>query len=1045
MVINMNKKLVLMGAGLLLTAATASAQKLVTGHVTDAQGQPVMGATVRVPGTKVITTTDANGNFKLSGVPASAKKLMVSYIGMNTATVSVAGNVQVVLKDNELGEAVVVGYGTVKKGAFTGAVTAVKGKELEKLQVSDVSKALEGIAPGVQITTSSGQPGSSASIYIRGIGSISASTQPLIIVDGSPYEGSLNSINTADIETINLQKDASATSIYGARGSNGIILITTKKGREGKTRVSVDAKWGFNQRGVQAYKTVKGEKEYYELAWEALRNQKLAKGASMFDANVYASSNLIKELGGYNSYNVANGLLVDPVTGLLNPNASLIYHDDWLDEPFGNGFRQEYNVAVDGGSERTQFRLSFNYLKDNSYIQSSGFDRYTGRIDLQHQAFKWLKLGLNANYSHTQSNVLDGGSSVNNMFAYAQFIAPIYPIYRRNLDGTYYLNEKGDKVLDYGNNDGRKRAYSLGNNPYSALLYNIRDSKRDVLDVRGYADFKIWRGLTFHADFSLDNFATYNVSFDTPIVGDAASVNGRSTKTTQRYNVINSSQRFDYTETFAKRHDLHLMAGHETKADNDNGLSAQRTNFYLSDNPEFGNAIGIGAYPSSNNDSYHLESWFGRAEYTLDSKYSASASYRRDGSSRFAPETRWGNFWSVGAAWNLGEEIWFKSALSNVVNNFKLKASYGTQGNDNLGIGTAYLDQYSVEDDNGQIALTQVYRGNRKLKWEQSKNFNIGFETRLFNRLNVEFDYFIKQTSDMLAAHPLAPSQGSPSYYYANEMSMKNTGVELNLRATLMEGHNYHWDLGLNLTHYKNSLTRLEDGKDPSGYQSGDYWRKKGGSLFDWYMRKYAGVDPATGDALYYMDVTDADGNVTTTTTNLLTNATAYEINKSSLPDVMGGVSTNFEGFGIDFSAAIAYSIGGWVYDGSYASLMSCSSLGSAFSPDLYKRWQKPGDVTDVPRLQNADQNIVSMSSDRWLTKGTYMSLRNVTLGYTLPATVMRKLQGIESIRFYAVGDNLLLLSKRKGLDPRQSISGGTAAGGYSAMRTISFGLSLKF
>ncbi len=221
--------------------------------------------------------------------------------------------------------------------------------------------------------------------------------------------------------------------------------------------------------------------------------------------------------------------------------------------------------------------------------------------------------------------------------------------------------------------------------------------------------------------------------------------------------------------------------------------------------------------------------------------------------------------------------------------------------------------------------------------------------------------------------------------------------------------------------------------------------RKKGGSLFDWYMRKYAGVDPATGDALYYMDVTDADGNVTTTTTNLLTNATTYEINKSSLPDVMGGVSTNFEGFGIDFSAAIAYSIGGWVYDGSYASLMSCSSLGSAFSPDLYKRWQKPGDVTDVPRLQNADQNIASMSSDRWLTKGTYMSLRNVTLGYTLPATVMRKLQGIESIRFYAVGDNLLLLSKRKGLDPRQSISGDTAQGGYSAMRTISFGLSLKF
>ena len=375
----MNKKLVLMGAALLMTAATASAQKRVTGRVLDTDGQPVAGASVRVEGHKGVTVTDANGNFTLQNVPSSATKLRINYIGKKAQTISIAGNVKVVLadNDNELEEAVVVGYGKVKKGDFTGSVAAIKGKDLQKMQSSNVTKSLEGVMPGVQLTSTTGQPGSSANIYLRGIGSINASSEPLIIVDGAPYEGSLNSINPNDIESINVQKDASATSIYGARGSNGIIYITTKKGStDGKTRVTVDAKWGWNSRGVSKYKTVDNPAQYYEMMWESYYNSNLDK-MDDFSARMDASSSLIGSMGGYNVFNVSDYDLINPITGHINPNAQQIIPTNWDDELFHHGLRQEYNVGINGGNERTQYYMSFNYLSDDSYVKKSDFNRMT--------------------------------------------------------------------------------------------------------------------------------------------------------------------------------------------------------------------------------------------------------------------------------------------------------------------------------------------------------------------------------------------------------------------------------------------------------------------------------------------------------------------------------------------------------------------------------------------------------------------------------------------------------------------------------------------
>ena len=1045
------------------------AQKRVTGNVTDADGAPVIGATIKVNGTKVAAVTDAEGKFVLPNVPASAKTLSVSYIGMKTQEVSVSNNVSVVLafEDELLDEAIVVAYGVAKKGSFTGSVSQMKAKDLQKMQVSNVSKGLEGQMAGVQITSATGQPGSQASINIRGIGSINSSS-PLIVLDGVPYDGSLNSINQADIETMSVQKDASSTSIYGARAANGIIMITTKKGREGKTNVNFDAKWGYSDRGVKPYQTVRSEADYYELYWEAMRNQYLRNGVSMFDAGIAASQGLIKELGGYNAYDVADADLINPLTGRINPAAKLLYHDDWDDEPYNTGQRQEYNASISGGSDKTRYYVSLNYLDEKSYIKGSDFSRISGRVNLEHKVNNWLTVGVNANYSNTQSNYTATAGTTNSMFAFTQGIAPIYPVYQRNGDGSYILNEKGEPILDYGVANGKNRPYSMGSNPFLDILYNVHDNESDVINLRGFADVKLpIKGLTFHINGAMDNIASYETDFQTPIVGDAAAVNGRSTKYAGRMRNITASQRLNYFREFDKWN-ISLMAGHESLRRQSQGLQAQMTNFFIPDNNEFSNGVTPGMDPASSKSRYSLESYFGRAEVSILDRYSVSASYRRDGSSKFHPDKRWGDFWSVGAAWRLSEEEFFQtSVLRDYVDNFKVKASYGTQGNDAIGGDYAlYLDQFSVSNVDGKPGITLSYRGNPDLTWEKSTNFNVGFESSfLKNRLMLEFDYFIKVTSDMLFGRRLAPSLGSPSTINDNGMEMQNEGVEMTLTGVLMKKKNFKWNASLNLTHYKNTINELEPGKEPSGYQNGSYWRKVGGGLYDYYMVKFAGVDPQTGDALYYQDVektgvvSDAEGNpvldangnkqyynyTETITTKDANSATKYELGKTSIPDVYGGLSTSFEAYGFDLSISTAFQWGGYCYDGTYGGLMG-SNAGSNYHIDMFKRWQKPGDITNVPKLENGNMNMTGgVTNDRFLTSSDYFSLKNVQLGYTFPKNLLKKFGNIESLRVYVVGDNLFLGARRYGLDPRQSLSGATSSDSYSAMRTFSFGVNLAF
>ena len=1047
----MKRKLMLFLTCLFISVGLATAQnQTVTGTViSEEDGQPVVGASVLVKGTTVGTITDIDGNFTLTNVPSSAKTLQISYIGMHNLEIAVAPQVRATLKpDSELlDEVIVVAYGTAKKSSFTGSASTVKNDRLEKQQNSNVTKALEGAVAGVQITSTTGQPGSAAAISVRGIGSINASRNPLIIVDGVPYEGSLNTINNADIESMTILKDAAANSLYGARGANGVVMITTKRGKSGKTDIVLDAKWGANTRAFKAYKTLRSEKDYYETFWDALQNAAInVEGMSAADAGQYASANLVSSLGGYNAYNVANAQLVDPLTGKLDPNARLLYHDDWQKDPFETGLRQEYNISFSGGAEKTTFFASLNYLDEESYLPNSSFTRYSGRLKLENQTTEWLKTGFNMNYAQTRSNSPNvGDSNYSSIFYFGQNIAPIYPIYRYDSNGSPILDSNGDRSYDYGTTDGHTRPYGANANPYSQLINDIRKTTYDVFSGRAFAEASFLNDFKFTFNLSADNFNANQVIFQTPIGGDALNVNGRSTRYYERYFALNTNQLLNY-EKRIKDHHIQALFGHEVKRDKITYMNAQKEQFLVPNNPELANGAAL-KDATSYEETYTLEGFFSQLQYDFEDKYYLSASFRRDASSRFHPDNRWGNFWSVGASWRIDQEAFMESA--SFVNALKLKASYGTQGNDNIlysnGVPnyTPYLDQYTVVPQDGSIGMVYDWRGNKDLTWEKSNNFNAGVEFTLWDRLTGNVEYFIKETKDLLYGRPMPPSAGLPNVQWVNDMSMKNSGIEVELGFKILNTNNIKWSVDANLTKYKNEVTELADGKDPSGYYTGQYWRKKGGSLYDWYLYKYAGVDPANGDALYYADVTDASGNVTVETTNNPNQATRYETGKTALPTLYGGISTSLELYGFDFSAALSFQGGGYTLDTGYSALMSGGIAGTNWHPDIKNRWTPENTNTDVPRVQEGYQ-YANQLSDRFLEKNTAISLKNATLGYTLPKSLVTS-AGIQSARVYVVGDNLFLWTERRGLDPRQYMSGSLKAAAYSPIRTISVGVNVKF
>lgn len=1065
----MVRKIVLSLIAVFVFLAYATAQnRQISGTVSDANGHPVAGATVIVDGTSLGTTTNTAGEYTLSA-PVNGT-LVVTFVGFEPQQLPIAGKtrINVTMKEDAqaIDDVIVVAFGTAKKEAFTGSAAVIKSDEIAKVQTSNVATALVGRVAGVQTSSTSGDLGKTPSIRVRGFGSINAGKEPLWIVDGMPYEGDLNNLNTNDIESMTVLKDAASNALYGARGANGVIMVTTKKAKSGDAVVTIDAKWGVNSKALEEYDVITSPAQYYETHFKALYGY-YAQTNPAAKAYALASSGLTSNgTGGlgYNVYTVPEGQALIGTNGKLNPNATLgrkiIYNgqeywltpDDWIDEAYQSAFRQEYNVNISGATERSSFYASLGYLDNTGIIKSSALERYTARLKADYQAKKWLKVGGNMSYAHfsnSNGNSNEGSaSSTANIFAFSAQMPPIYPVYIRDGSGRIMVDDNGYQMYDYGDkgNAGLTRPLLPGANGLQTSWLNKKKAEGNAFSGSGFVDISLYKGLKLTVNGSTNIDETRTTYLNNQYYGQFAEAGGTISKYHTRDIAYNLQQILNYNETFGK-HNVGLMVGHEYYQKKYYYLSGTKSKLFSYDNEELGGAVVDGAGAHSYIDDYNSEGYFMRAQYDYAGRYFVSGSYRRDASSCFHPDHRWGNFWSVGAAWLLNQENWFDAPWVNML---KLKASYGSQGNDNIGY-YLYTDTYSIENNNGEIAVLFGQKGNPNITWETNTNLNIGTEFGFWNnRLSGSVDFFNRKTSDMLFAFSVPSSLGYSSYY-ANVGDMVNRGVEVELNADLIRTKNVLWSFNLNLTHVKNEVTYLAPEHKSTtvegykGYIDGSYFVGEGLPLYTYYLRSYAGVDPETGASLWYKDVKGDDGKITRTKTSDYTSATRY-LHDSAIPSVYGGFSTSVSAYGVDFSISFNYQIGGKVYDSGYASFMSSpygTTVGTNYHKDILKAWTPENKGSDIPRLQYGDQYTTSVS-DRFLTDASYLNISNINVGYTLPSKITQKF-GVQKLRVYLACDNVVYWSKRQGLDPRYSFTGATNFSNYSPIRTISGGVTVQF
>ncbi len=1057
-------------ASLLLAASgqvMAQSSGQIGGQVIDENGDPVIGAQVKVKGAKSGTVTDANGNFSLP----DAKRgdiIVINYLGMDSRTMKAAPGMKVSMQsqDQQLDEVLVVAFGQQKKSSFTGSAGVVKSDVLDKKQVTNVFSGLQGEIAGVQMAQSSGSPNATPSFAIRGFGSINAGTSPLIIVDGAPYEGGWNNLNPNDVENVTVLKDAASNALYGARGANGVILVTTKKGKADKPTISVDMKWGASSKASVDYDRITDPAQYYETYYTALYNYNVRdKGLSAYDAHVAANSTIgsTGDQGGlgYIVYTVPEGEYLIGANGRLNPNASLgrrVYNngkyytllpDNWEDEAFRTSLRQEYDLSISGGSDKLTYYGSMGYLKQDGIVYNSDFDRLSTRFKADYQANKWLKVGADASY--TRSGVNDVSTGSQTVFDIATNYGPVYPVYLRDGEGNIMTDSNG-KMYDYGDGTvGSQRPTQLdpARNFLQADKLNTNHTDMDIFSMSGYVDITPIEGLKITINGSmLDNEskATYTIQ---PFYGNTATTypGGYVGKTNNSTYTINTQQLVNYTHTFGQMHNLTAMVGHEYYKYKYSYLSGDKQNMfsYFGSQELDGAVTEISA--SGNTTNYNTEGYFSRVMYDYDGRYFASASYRRDASSRFHPDHRWGNFYSVGGAWIISKESWFKSSWIDML---KLKASWGQQGNDAIG-DFRYTDTYYLSNFDGQVSFVLNTVGNKNITWETNSNFNVGLEFELLkHRITGSVEYFSRKTTDMLTFVSV-PMSGGYSGSYANVGDMTNRGVELDLHFNPIRTKDWNWMINLNATHFKNKVTMLNDENKGNtldghqGYVNGNYFVGEGLPLHTFRLKRYAGVS-ANGESMWYVR-NDATGELSTTTDS---SKGSYFNCGTSDPDVYGGFSTTLSYKGFDLSVTFNYSLGGKAIDYGYQALMknpSTGVTGFAIHKDQLKAWSETNTSSNIPRFQYATKDndtSSNITSDRFLTNASTLTLQNVNFGYTLPSNLVHRLH-LTKLRLYVSGQNLCYFSHRKGFDPRSSFWGSATATDYAQERTITGGISVQF
>ncbi len=1011
--------------------------KEITGTVTSADdGSSIPGVSVSVKGTSLGTITDLNGKYVLK-VPQNATSLLFSFVGMQTQELPITSSeINVKMSSETVGvdEVIVVAYGTKTKRSLTGAVTSVGADVLENQTAVSPLRAIQGSAPGVNILTSGGQPGENPTIRIRGIGSVNLSSDPLIVVDGIVFSGNLNSISAEQIESINVLKDASASALYGSRASNGVILITTKSGKYGakESKITFNAKVGYSNPAVNTYDLVSAE-DYMKYSWESIKNKRqYADGKTAAEAASYATSNLISTLR-YNPYNVANPVGTD---GQIVSGAELLWDTDWYNELTDkNAFYNEYNLNTSGGSSDINYFVSGSYLNQDGAVIESNFERYSARVNLNAKLKKWLELSTNNSFSKSLQNYPNqAGTSYTSSLQWVYVIPNIYPLYARDAQGNLKLDSGGNPVYDYGNAGGGQSVNAVrpalgGENAVSSNKINDILYTRSNLLSSTALKFDLYKGLTFKTTFGYERYLYDSYEYDHNEFGSAASVKGRVSQQRSITESTTWSNLLNYTKTF-NDHSFNIDLISETFDFKYDYLNAQATGFLPNVKVISGSTVpeSVGGYVNQE----RLVSYLARADYNFKSKYFIDFSFRRDASTKFSKDNRWGNFFSVGGSWILSDEGFLASV--DQISLIKLRSSYGELGN-NQGIGYfPYLEGYDTGWSNGDNSgVLQGGVVDPNIKWEKTSLFNVALDYGFFNnRVNGTIEYYNKKSIDLLFNKPLAPSLGDP-YIYTNVGTVRNTGLEFIVNTVNIHKKDIYWSSSFNISTNKNELLKLPQDEIVNGTKK---WMV-GKSIYDFFIQEYAGVNPANGNAMWYKD----DANGEKVLTEVYSEAGKY-YQGSALPDVIGGLSTYFKFKGFDINIMFNYSFGGKVYDYSYAGLMSSlESAGDQLSSDIVDRWQNPGDITDVPKLYNAN-NDYNSTSTRFLFDNDYVRLKALTIGYNLPKSVISKVN-IQNCRLYMQADNIWTYQSHKGIDPEQSIAG-TTNNRSNLMKTVSFGVNIE-
>ncbi|HYK77221.1 MAG TPA: SusC/RagA family TonB-linked outer membrane protein, partial [Daejeonella sp.] len=921
-------------------------------------------------------------------------------------------------------------------------------KDLNQRPITNLSNALAGVAPGIQTNAGSGQPGAGATVRIRGFGSINASNDPLYVVDGVPYSGSIANLNVDDIASMTILKDASSAALYGARAANGVILITTKTGKKGNDQLQFRAIQGISSRGVEEYDRVNAF-EYYPLMWEAYRNS-LAYGATptpMATANAVATAG-IKGLLGYNPFTVANNEIVG-ADGKINPTAKLLYSDfDWIKPLSRVGKRGDYSMTYSGGNDKSDHYLSLGYLDDNGFLSKTDYNRFTGRLKVNTNPVKWFKTGFNLSSTITKSNQASDGSSTGyvNPFYFARNIGPIYPVYAIDPStGQYILDANGQKIYDLGNMaalglPNRASGGSPGRHVVQETMMNDNLFKRNVLSGRTFGEITFLKDFKFTANASVDVTNQASSTYENKLVGDGAPT-GRARKTNTTTTSFNLQQLLNYNKAFDK-HSIEVLAGHEYYDYQYNYLTGSRNSQILDNNTELGNFTTTASL-NSYTDRYRVEGYLSKLNYSYNDRYFLSGYIRRDGSSKFSPEIRWGNFIGAGAGWVISKESFMQNM--NALDHLKLRTSYGQVGNDGLSGYYLYQSLYDLGFNNGsEPGFLQASLATPQLEWESNNSADIGLEFAMFkNRLSGTFEVFDRRSQNLLFNVPLPLSSGLLNVN-KNIGTMYNKGVEIQLNGDVLKTKDFNWNANLNITKIKNKITKMPE--ETPEVQSGTKKLSVGNSLYEYYLRQWYGVDPADGAALYYAteaantEIRNIDGKKLTTNIN---NA-MYAYSGTAIPDFYGSFTNTFTYKKVSLSFLFNYQVGGKTYDSNYASLMSNGSYGGAMHVDALNRWQNPGDITSVPRMDvSKGTNFNAGTSTRWLIDASYLNLRSASLNYTLPKSWVSK-ASLKNASIYASGENLLIISKRKGMDPTQSFTGVTS-NAYMPSRVISIGVNAAF